>query len=140
MSRGRVGGRTFAAVVFMAGLLLEGLVAAAPTLEQSARLMVGEALQIGDARTSLTFVRVERDSRCPKGARCIRAGEAVLVFSLREDDGGVSTLTFEVPPGGGASQPFQGYRIEVIGLDPQAETDVEIAQDDYVVTIALRNP
>jgi hypothetical protein len=140
MSRSGAGGRTFAAVVFMAGLLLEGLVAAAPTQEQSARLRVGEALQIGGARTSLTFVRVERDSRCPRGARCIRAGEAVVVFSLREDDGGVSTLTFEVPPGGGASQPFQGYRVEVIGLDPQAETDVEIAQDDYVVTIALRNP
>ena len=140
MSRSGAGGRTFTAVVFMVGLLLEGLVAAAPTQEQSARLRVGGALQIGGARTSLTFVRVERDSRCPRGARCIRAGEAVVVFSLREDDGDVSTLTFEVPPGGGASQPFQGYRIEVIGLDPQAETDVEIAPDDYVVTIALRNP
>ena len=140
MSRGRGGGRTIGAVVFMAGLLLEGLVANAPTQEQSARLRVGEALQIGSGRTSLTFVRVERDSRCPRGARCIRAGEAVVVVSLREDDGAVSTLTFEVPPGGGASQPFQGYRIEVIGLDPQAETDVEIAPDDYVVTIALRNP
>jgi hypothetical protein len=124
----------------MAGLLVQGFVAAAPTLEQSARLKVGEALQIGGARTSLTFVRVERDSRCPRDARCIRAGEAVVVVSLREDDGAVSTLTFEVPPGGGASQPFHGYRIEVVGLDPQAETDVEIAQDDYVVTIAVRNP
>ena len=138
MRRGEAGGRTFAAVVFMAGLLLEGLVAGAPTQEQSARLRVGEALQIGGARTSLTFIRVERDSRCPRGARCIRAGEAVVVFSLREDDGGVSTLTFEVPPGGGASQPFQGYRIEVIGLDPQAETDVEIAPGDYVASIAVQ--
>jgi hypothetical protein len=140
MSRSGAAGRRCAAVVFTAGLLFEGLVAAAPTLEQSARLKVGEALQIGGARTSLTFIRVERDSRCPRDARCIRAGEAVVVVSLREDDGAVATLTFEVPPGGGASQPLQGYRIEVVGLDPQAETDVEIAQDDYVVTIALRNP
>jgi hypothetical protein len=138
MSRGGAGGRTCAAVVFMAGLLLEGLVAAAPTQEPSARLRVGEALQIGGARTSLTFVRVERDSRCPRGARCIRAGEAVVVFSLREDDGGVSTLTFEVPPGGGASQSFRGYRVQIIGLDPQAETDVEIAPDDYVASIATQ--
>ena len=138
MSRGGAGGRTFAAVVFMAGLLFEGLVAAAPTLEQSARLKVGEALQIGGARTSLTFIRVERDSRCPRGARCIRAGEAVVVFSLREDDGGVSTLTLEVPPGGGASQSFRGYRVQIIGLDPQAETDVEIAPDGYVAAIAVQ--
>ena len=137
MSRGGAGRRTFAAVVFAAGLLLEGLVAAAPTLEQSARLRAGEALQIGGARTSLTFVRVERDSRCPKGARCIRAGEAVVVFSLREDDG-VSTLTFEVPPGGGTSQSFRGYRVHIIGLDPQAETDVEIAPDGYVASITVQ--
>ena len=138
MSRSGAGGRTLTAVVFMAGLLLEGLVADAPTLEQSARLMVGEALQIGGAGTSLTFVRVERDSRCPRGARCIRAGEAVVVFSLREDDGGVSTRTFEVPPGGGASQSFRGYRVQIIGLDPQAETDVEIAPDDYVASISIQ--
>jgi len=122
----------------MAGLLFEGLVAAAPAQEQSARLKVGEALQIGGARTSLTFIRVERDSRCPRGARCIRAGEAVLVFSLREDDGGVSSLTFEVPPGGGASQSFRGYRVQIVGLDPQAETDVEIAPDGYVAAIAVQ--
>ena len=138
MSRGGAGGRTFAAVVFMAGLLFEGLVAAAPAQEQSARLKVGEALQIGGARTSLTFIRVERDSRCPRGARCIRAGEAVVVFSLREDDGGVSSLTFEVPPGGGASQSFRGYRVQIVGLDPQAETDVEIAPDGYVAAIAVQ--
>jgi hypothetical protein len=138
MSRGSVGRRRSAAVVFTAGLLLEGLVAAAPAQEQSARLGVGEALQIGGARTSLTFVRVERDSRCPRGARCIRAGEAVVVFSLREDDGGVSTLTFEVPPGGGASQSFRGYRVQIIGLDPQAETDVEIAPDDYVASMSIQ--
>jgi hypothetical protein len=138
MSRGGAGRRTFAAVVFAAGLLLEGLVAAAPTLEQSARLRAGEALQIGGARTSLTFVRVERDSRCPKGARCIRAGEAVVVFSLREDDGRVSTVTFDIPPGGGASQSLRGYRVQIIGLDPQAETDVEIAPDGYVASITVQ--
>jgi hypothetical protein len=122
----------------MAGLLVQVFVASTPTLEQSARLKVGEALQIGGARTSLTFVRVERDSRCPRGARCIRAGDAVVVFSLREDDGALSTLTFEIPPGGGASQSFRGYRVQIIGLDPQAETDVEIAPDDYVASIAVQ--
>jgi hypothetical protein len=127
-----------AAVVLAAGILLEGLVVTAPAQKQSAKLRVGETLRLRDANMSLTFVRVERDSRCPKGARCIRAGEAVVVFSLREEDGGVSTHTFEVPPGGGASQSFQGYRIEIIGLDPQAETDVEIAPADYVASIAIQ--
>ena len=110
----------------------------APGQDQSGRLRVGETLRIGGTNASLTFARVERDSRCPKGVRCIRAGEAVVVFSVREEDGAVSTLTFEVPPGGGASQSFHGYRIQIVGLDPQAETDVEIAPSDYVATIAVQ--
>ena len=131
--------RLLAAVVLTTGILVgEGLVVAAPGQEQSAKLRVGETLELRGADTSLTFVRVERDSRCPKGARCIRAGEAVVVFSVGGEVGGVSTLTFEVPSGGGASQSFRDYRIEITGLDPQAETDVEIARADYIATMAIR--
>ena len=128
-----------AMIAFTACILPEARVVAAPAQEQSARLRVGEALRIRGASTSLTFVTVARDSRCPKDARCIRAGEAVVVFSLRGEDG-VSTLTFQVPPAGGASQSSQGYQIQIIGLDPQVETDVEIAPADYVATIAIRKP
>jgi hypothetical protein len=127
-----------AAVVFTAGLFLEGRVVAPPAQEQPATLRVGATLQVRGGKTSLTFLAVERDSRCPKGTRCIRAGEAVVVFSLRGNDGRASTLTFEVPPSGGASQSFEGYRIQIIGLDPQAEADVEIAPADYVATVAIQ--
>jgi hypothetical protein len=132
------GVRALAALAFTASILLEARVMTAPGQEQTARARVGETLRIGGTNASLTFVRVERDSRCPKGARCIRAGEAVVIFSLREEDGAVSTLTLEVPPGGGASQSFHGYRVQVVGLDPQAETDVEIAPSDYVAAIGVQ--
>jgi hypothetical protein len=132
------GVRVLAALAFTASILLEARLMTTPGQEQSGRLRVGEALRIGGTNASLTFARVERDSRCPKGVRCIRAGEAVVVFSVREEDGAVSTLTFEVPPGGGASQSFHGYRIQIVGLDPQVETDVEIAPADYVATIAIQ--
>jgi hypothetical protein len=132
------GVRVLAALAFTASILLEARLVTAPGQEQSGRLRVGETLRMGGTNASLTFVRVERDSRCPKGVRCVRAGEAVAAFSLREDDGVVSTLTFEVPPGGGASQSFHGYRVQVVGLDPQAETDVEIAPSDYVATVGIQ--
>jgi hypothetical protein len=81
---------------------------------------------------------VTRDSRCPKGVRCIRAGEAVVVLELREGADETSTLTLDVPPGGGASQSLRGYRIEIVSLDPQAEADVEIAPRDYTATIGIK--
>lgn len=106
--------------------------------EQSARLRVGETVRVGGANASLTFEAVQRDSRCPKGARCIRAGEAVVVFRLREASGETSMVTFEVPPGGGATHSSHGYRIDLVALDPQAATDVEIAPADYVATINIQ--
>ena len=105
--------------------------------EQTARLRVGDMVQIDGSDATLTFKAVTRDSRCPKGVRCIRAGEAVVVLELRGGSGETSTLTFDIPPGGGASQSLRGYRIEIVSLDPQAEVDVEIAPGDYTTTLAI---
>ncbi len=106
--------------------------------EQTARLRVGDVVQIDGSIAALTFKAVTRDSRCPKGVRCIRAGEAVVVLELREGADQTSTLTFDVPPDGGASQSVRGYRIEILSLDPQAEADVEIAPRDYIATIGIK--
>jgi len=106
--------------------------------EQTARLRVGDVVQIDGSIAALTFKAVTRDSRCPKGVRCIRAGEAVVVLELREGADDTSTLTFDVPPDGGASLSVRGYRIEILSLDPQAEADVEIAPRDYVATIGIK--
>jgi len=108
-----------------------------PAQEQTARLRVGDTFQIDGASAALTFKTVQRDSRCPKGVRCIRAGEAVVVLELRGAGRETSTLTFDVPPGGRASQSLHGYRIEIVSLDPQAEADVEIAPHDYIATVAI---
>jgi hypothetical protein len=106
--------------------------------EQTARLRVGDTVQIDGSGAALTFKAVQRDSRCPKDVRCIRAGEAVVVLELRGGSGETSALTFDVPPGGGASQSQRGYRIEILSLDPQAEADVEIAPRDYTATIGIK--
>ena len=92
------------------------------------------SVQIDGSSATLTFKAVTRDSRCPTGVRCIRAGEAVVVLELRGGSNETSTLTFEVPPGGGASKSLRGYQIEIVSLDPQAEADVEIAPGDYTAT------
>jgi len=106
--------------------------------EQTARLRVGDTVQIDGSGAGMTFKAVQRDSRCPKGVRCIRAGEAVVVLELREGADDTSTLTFDVPPGGGASQSVRRYQIELVSLDPQAEADVEIAPRDYIATIGIK--
>ena len=105
---------------------------------QTAELRVGQAMQLANDNASLIFKAVESDSRCPKDARCIRAGEAVVVLQLQDTPGTATVLTLKVPPEGQASQSARGYQITILRLDPQAELDIEIPPSDYVTTIAVQ--
>jgi hypothetical protein len=49
-----------------------------------------------EANVELRFNRVQRDSRCPANADCVRAGEALADFTLVEGDTTIS-FTLEVP-------------------------------------------
>ncbi len=128
---------TLSASLMMSMAHAEVRVSSSSEQKQTARLRAGDTVQIDGSSAALTFRAVTRDSRCPKGARCIRAGEAVVVLELRDGSRETSTLTFEVPPGGGASKSLRGYQIDIVSLDPQAEADVEIAPGDYAATIAV---
>ena len=49
-------------------------------------LASGESAELGEGRT-LKFLRVHNDSRCPKGAQCVWAGEVTLAFELLSAQG-----------------------------------------------------
>jgi hypothetical protein len=117
--------------------LADAPAAAAP--QGSGQLRVGETFPVAGTRASVTFEAVQSDSRCPKNARCIRAGEAVVLLVFRTGDGEEKIpLTFRVPPEGGATQSTHGYEIQILRLDPQTETEVEIAPGDYVASVRVQ--
>lgn len=45
---------------------------------EAAELRPGERVLLPDGRTEFFFLEVVRDSRCPTGTSCVRAGEAVV--------------------------------------------------------------
>jgi len=106
--------------------------------EHTGRLRVGQTMMLEGTSTTLTFAEVRGDSRCPKDARCVRAGEAVVALQLRDAGDPPSTLTLHVPPGGGATETLRDWRIEIVSLDPQTEVGVNIEATDYVVTVRVR--
>ena len=132
-------------LVVVASLLMASIVAAharAPQAQEAAtsRLQVGDTLRIGGTQVSIVFEAVQSDSRCPKDARCIRAGEAVVILQVEETGRESTPVAFHVPPGGGDSRSSHGYRIEIFRLDPEAETEVEIPQSRYVATLRVDRP
>jgi hypothetical protein len=53
------------------------------SLDQPVSVHVGQAVRFRNSDLDLYFRRVAGDSRCPRGAQCIWAGDATLTFEGR---------------------------------------------------------
>ena len=111
--------------------------ACAVSLGEEFSLRPGESESVDEDSLALTFVEVARDNRCAKDVQCIVAGEAVAIFRAETSDGASADLTFEVQPGGSAQQPFEGYTITVVSVDPQTHSKRRIQPEDYIVRVLV---
>lgn len=118
----------------LAGLWMS-VVSAAGLPGEELLLRVGETMEVEGEDLSLRFVEVRSDSRCPKDARCIRAGEAVVVLEARASDREVRELILEIPPGGSAREFFDGLVVHVVALEPPAESGKKIEPCEYVLKV-----
>lgn len=125
-------------MLFLAAVLVGSVGSFGTGQGEPSRIRVGQTLEVPDARATITFEAVRSDSRCPKATQCIRAGEAVVALTWRDGKGESTVLTLNVPPGRGATRIRQGYAVEILRLDPEAEPNVRIAQGDYVATVRVR--
>lgn len=87
--------------------------AAAPIAsEQLAILKPGQSTSV-DASTTLQYVRVVSDSRCPVGTQCIWAGEATIELAL---DSGKEKQTFTLTDRANKKS-ILGIDIELVSID-----------------------
>ncbi len=56
----------------------------------------GETVTLSD-RSTLRYVNMKSDSRCPPGVQCIHAGNAVLAFESRPASGSVQAFELNSP-------------------------------------------
>ena len=103
--------------------------------DEVTELTVGQSLGVRKTPTAFTFSKVISDSRCPKGADCIRAGEAVLLINLPE--GG--SLRVDVPASGRVPGRFSvpGGNVTVMKLSPYPSDQGKINPDNYVLTVKI---
>lgn len=111
---------------------------AGPQLDQPFQIGVGQTVTV-DAVT-LRFLRVSQDSRCPRGADCIWAGDAVVrLQALLASDS--TTVELHTNAAAGAAQvAYQGYGLELMDLAPDPVVGQPIAPDKYTATLRLRKP
>lgn len=80
--------------------------------EQLAILKPGQSTRM-DASTTLQYVRVLSDSRCPVGTQCIWAGEATIELTL---ESGKEKQTFTLTDRAGKKS-ILGIDIELVSID-----------------------
>ena len=79
-------------------------------------LAAGESADLG-SRRSLKFLRVQNDSRCPKGAQCVWAGEVTLAFELTTSEGS-SSFQLSSDTAKSASASWLDFELQAYGACP----------------------
>ena len=101
------------------------------SLGQEFTLPVGQVISVSGESLAIKFLAVTADSRCPKGAQCIWAGEAKSDIQITYQ-GETSTLTLKESGGttGFTQAAFKGYKIS-FRLQPYPEVGNQPAAGDY---------
>ena len=98
-------------------------------------------LRVGDSALTTDDVRVRfdtvrSDSRCPTGAFCVRAGEAVIALTVGR--------TGQVPVGreldttpARSFTTFEAFTITLSSLQPYPQSGRQIQPGDYVATLVV---
>lgn len=102
---------------------------------ESHSLAVGASTTVSG--TTVTFVRVRDDSRCPTGVQCIWEGDAAV--ELRVTGGTAEPATLELHTNDRFARESRalGLTIRLERLDPYPAVDRPVDPNAYVATIAV---
>lgn len=104
-------------------------------------LKIGGSAVIEPSDTLFRFDDVVEDSRCPKGAMCIRAGNARVAVRLELPDGRVEHIELNTAEGPRYAV-SGGLRIELLAVEPypvvHRPIDREAYEAAFVVTTSKR--
>ena len=103
-------------------------------LSQEIQLSQHEHVEYGQqAELDVEFVRVVDDSRCPKDATCVWAGEVNVQLATRV--GAAEAVMHEIKAGQSAS--VGPYRLSVLAVGPERISTQPISPQAYRVTVKV---
>jgi hypothetical protein len=110
-------------------------------LERRFHLGVGRQAVFPQEQMELGFVRVVSDSRCPEGATCVWAGEAVVALSIGREGGSREAFEARLPasthPDSATVVDHGEYRLRLIGLEPRPKAGVTTDSTSYVLELRV---
>ena len=98
-------------------------------------LKIGKEAAIQEEDLLIRFVSVNKDSRCPKGVKCIWEGDAEVLLEVRKGREEIKTFTLHTSQRFNQAELFGSFRIKLISLIPYPEKNMEIKPESYVSTL-----
>jgi hypothetical protein len=105
-------------------------IAGHPGIGEAFELKFGQQVSFPNAGLTITFKAVN-DSRCPRGAVCVWAGNAEVVVGLSHAD---IVLNTNIDP---AAASHAGYTLRLVSLSPYPEVNHQIQTQDYVARLVM---
>ncbi|HTM31352.1 MAG TPA: hypothetical protein VL263_08600 [Vicinamibacterales bacterium] len=98
-------------------------------------LRIGATATLPGTATTVTFVRVVSEGRCPKGVQCVWEGDAAVELRVAPAGGDAQTITLHTNDRFERQAVIGGVTVRLEQLEPYPEADKPIAPDSYVVTL-----
>ena len=106
------------------------------SLGQEFTLFVGQSAVIAGENFSVKFVEVISDSRCPKGATCIWAGEASCLLEITNSESTYRKVLTQSGLSGPSNTNFIDYEI-TFDIQPYPELGKETNKKDYRLQLVI---
>ncbi|MGE3176728.1 MAG: hypothetical protein AB7O32_04625 [Vicinamibacterales bacterium] len=109
------------------------------TVDERFTLAPGQSIHVEPLDTTVQFVEVTGDSRCPGDALCITGGDAIVRVRLFQ---GLAAATRELHTGDAslAAVTWRGARVALVELQPYPFSFRPILPEDYRATMVVSQP
>ena len=112
------------------------------SLDRTFHLKPGNQAVFPRERLEIGFTRVVNDSRCPEGATCVWAGEAVVAMWTGVEGGGnresfEARLPASTHPDSATVVDRGDYRVRLLALDPRPKAGVATDSTAYVLSLSV---
>ncbi len=103
------------------------------------QLKINETALIRSENLTIKFTDVTEDSRCPKDAACVWAGQVTALARISKEGRVLGNYSLTRMPGAGvpAAIAFDRYAISLTGIDPYPEKAGKIEKAEYVATFVV---
>lgn len=113
-----------------------GISGQSPVIGEPVTLKPGERATFQAERLQVRFDRVVSDSRCPRGAQCVWAGEATVRLTVTLPDRSTKAIDVKTSLTDAATT-VGAFQITVNDLTPLPTVDGPVREADYRVTLVV---